>query len=345
MTELRKPLKVMNLPDPARDTHGALIRVEACGICRSDWHIWQGDWTWVGVKPQLPLVLGHEIGGVVEAVGSGVRNFRPGDQVTAPFHMACGRCEYCMSGRSNLCSANGVIGTDFNGGYGRLTVVPDADANLVHLPAGVDPLSAASLGCRYVTSYHGLVDRAKLQPGEWLAVFGVGGVGLARVQIAASLGAQVIAVDISEEKLRRAKAEGATAIIDAHRQNVVEQVRDVSNGGVDLAVDALGTSETGLPALQSIRKGGRHLQLGLTGAKDQGFLRLPVDAMVLQEISFIPGLGCPSTSYRGLLALIANGKVNPKRLVTRCLSVEEAGQVLDSMTNFGTVGFTVISHW
>ncbi len=345
LTELRKPLEVMNLPDPTPGPEGALIHVEACGICRSDWHTWQGDWAWIGIQPQLPLVMGHELGGVVEAVGAGVRRFRAGDRVTVPFHMACGRCEYCQTGRSNVCFAHGVIGNHFNGGYGQLTVVPDADANLVRLPDGVDALIAAALGCRYMTSYHALVDRAKLQPGEWLAVFGAGGVGLSAVQIAASLGAQVIAVDISQEKLRLAKAEGAAAVIDARAQNAVEQIREITKGGVDVAVDALGASDTALPALQSIRKGGRHLQVGLTGAKDRGVMSLPVDAMLLQEISFIPSVGCPTTSYRGLLALVASGKLNPKRLITRCLPVEQASQVLDSMTNYDTVGFNVIAQW
>ncbi len=345
MKELRQPLEVMDLPDPVPGPEDALIRVEACGICRSDWHLWQGDWTWMGVEPQLPLVMGHEIGAVVEAVGSIVRGFRAGDRVTLPFHMACGRCEYCQTGRSNICLAHGVIGTHFNGGYGRLAVVPAADANLVRLPEGVDPLTAAALGCRYMTSYHALVDRAKLQPGEWLAVFGAGGVGLSAVQIAAALGAQAIAVDISEEKLRMAKAEGAAAVIDARGKNPVEQIRDITKGGVDVAVDAVGASETALPAVQSVRKGGRHLQIGLTGAKDRGAFSLPVDVMLLQEISFIPSLGCPTTSYRGLLALVASGKLNPKRLVTRCLPVEQASQVLDSMTHYGTAGFNVISQW
>jgi propanol-preferring alcohol dehydrogenase len=345
MTELRKPLEVMDLPDPVPGPDGALVRVEACGICRSDWHLWQGDWTWMGVQPHLPLVMGHELAGVVEAVGAGVQRYRVGDRVTLPFHMACGRCEYCQTGRSNICLAHGAIGTHFNGGYGRLAVIPAADANLVRLPDGVNPLTAAALGCRYMTSYHALVDRAKLGPGEWVAVFGVGGVGLSAVQIAATLGAQVIAVDISEEKLRRAKAEGATAAIDARGQNMVEQIREITKGGVDVAVDAVGISDTALPALQSIRKGGRHLQIGLTGAKDRGALPLPVDVMLLQEISFIPSLGCPTTSYRGLLALVASGKLNPRRLVTRCLPVEQASQVLDSMTNYDTIGFNVISQW
>jgi propanol-preferring alcohol dehydrogenase len=345
MTELRKPLEVMELSDPVPGPEGALVRVEACGICRSDWHLWQGDWTWMGIQPQLPHVMGHELAGVVESVGAGVQTFRPGDRVTLPFHMACGRCEYCQTGRSNICLAHGAIGTHFNGGYGRLVVIPAADANLVRLPDGVDALTAAALGCRYMTSYHALVDRAKLQPGEWVAVFGAGGVGLSALQIATTLGAQVIAVDISGKKLRLAKAEGAAAVIDAHEQNAVERIREITNGGADLAVDAVGASETALPALQSIRKGGRHLQIGLTGARDRGALQLPVDVMLVQEISFIPSLGCPTSSYRGLLALVASGKLNPKRLVTRCLPVEEASQVLDSMTNFDTVGFNVISQW
>lgn len=196
-----------------------------------------------------------------------------------------------------------------------------------------------------MTSYHALVDRAKLQPGEWVAVFGVGGVGLSAIQIGAALGAQVIAVGIAEQKLHMAKAEGATTVIGAREENLVEQIRQITQGGVDIAVDAVGTSETALPALQSIRKGGRHLQIGLTGSKDRGAFALPVDAMLVKEISFIPSLGCPTTSYHGLLALVAGGKLNPKRLVTRCLPVEDVSQVLDSMTSYDTVGFNVISQW
>ncbi len=345
MTEFCQPLKIMDLPDPSPGPDSALIRVEACGICRSDWHLWQGDWAWMGIQPALPLVMGHELAGVVESVGADVHTFRPGDRITVPFHMACGRCEYCQTGRSNICLAHGAIGTHFNGGYGRLAVIPAADANLVRLPNGIDAVTAAALGCRYMTSYHALVDRAKLQPGEWVAVFGAGGVGLSAIQIAVSLGAQAVAVDISAAKLTLAKAEGAAAAVDAREQGAVERVREITGGGADLSVDAVGASDTALPALQSIRKGGRHVQIGLTGAKERGVLPLPVDVMLVQEISFIPSLGCPTTSYRGLLALVSSGKLNPKRLVTRCLPVEQASQVLDSMTTYGTVGFNVISEW
>jgi D-arabinose 1-dehydrogenase-like Zn-dependent alcohol dehydrogenase len=161
---------------------------------------------------------------VIEAVGSDVDGFRPGERVTVPFHMACGRCRYCYSGRSNLCLAHGAIGFHFDGGFGRLARVPDAEVNLVRLPDEVDFLSAAALGCRYMTAYHGVVDRAEVRPGEWLAVFGVGGVGLSAVQIASTLGAQVVAIDINEEKLERARAEGAVAAINASEENAVEAI-------------------------------------------------------------------------------------------------------------------------
>jgi propanol-preferring alcohol dehydrogenase len=347
LTEFGHPLEVRELPDPTPGPNDAVVRVEACGICRSDWHVWQGDWTWIGIGLNLPLVLGHEIGGVIEAVGSDVDGFRPGERVTVPFHMACGRCQYCYSGRSNLCLAHGAIGFHFDGGFGRLARVPDAEVNLVRLPDEVDFLSAAALGCRYMTAYHGVVDRAEVRPGEWLAVFGVGGVGLSAVQIASTLGAQVVVVDITEEKLERARVEGAVAAINASKENAVEAIKEVTQGGADVALDALGSAQTALPAILSLRKGGRHLQIGLAsrGQGDMGMLSLPVDAMVFQEITFLGSFGCPTTGYPGLLALVAGGKLEPTRLVSSTVSVEQAGEVLSSMTEFATVGLNVITAW
>lgn len=345
MTQFREPLEVRELSDPITGPKDAVVRVEGCGICRSDWHLWQGDWNWVGVKVVLPLVMGHEFGGVVETVGSEVYNFKPGDRVTVPFHMACGHCEYCYSGHSNLCLAHGVIGSNFNGGYGRLVLVPNAVVNLVRLPDEVDFLSAAAVGCRYMTAYHGVVDQVRVRPGEWVVVFGIGGVGLSAVQIASVLGAQVVAVSTSEKKLGLAKKEGAMVTINASRNDLIEAVRDVTHGGADVTIDALGSIQTTLPAVLSLRKGGRHLQIGLTGQQEKGMISLPVDSMVLKEITFIGSLGCPVTSYPGLMALIANGKLQPRRLVTNTIAVEKASEVLSSMTNFSTVGFHVITTW
>ncbi|MCY3736955.1 MAG: alcohol dehydrogenase catalytic domain-containing protein [Gemmatimonadaceae bacterium] len=344
LTEFGSPLQVRDLPRPEATPESAVVRVEACGICRSDWHAWRGDWP--SVEP--PRVLGHELGGVVEEVGAGVRSFQAGDRVTSPFHQACGRCGHCYGGRSNICKANGVIGITFDGGYGRYVRVPEADVNLVRLPEEVDFLGAAALGCRFMTAWHGLVDRARVVPGEWVAVFGAGGIGLSAVQIASALGARVIAVDIDEGKLVRAREEGAVAGVDAGSCDAAEAVRDLSGGGADLSLDALGSSKTARPALASLRKGARHLQIGMSTPEEEaeeGHLALPVDDMIRDEISFVTSLGCPTTSYPGLLALVAEGRLDPARLVSATVSVDAAGGVLAEMTGFGTLGFTVIDTW
>jgi propanol-preferring alcohol dehydrogenase len=343
MMAFREPLAVQQMPDPSPGPADAVIRVEACGVCRSDWHLWQGDWNWVGVRPPLPLIPGHEFAGVVEAVGRDVSGFKPGDRVTLPFHLACGHCEHCYSGHSNLCGA-GAIGIGQDGGYGVLALVPHADVNLVRLPDDVDSLAAASLGCRYMTAYHGIVDRAQVRPGEWVVVYGAGGVGLSAVQIAAAAGARVIAVDLSEEKLAMARAEGAEAVVNARSGKPHAEVKEITRGGAHVSVDALGSTQTALPAVLSLRKGGRHLQIGLTGEQDKGMIGMPMDAMVMQELQLVGSFGCPTTSYKGLLDLVATGRLNPKRLVSRTVPVEEAGNVLAAMSNFGTVGFQVIVH-
>ncbi len=180
-----------DVPTPTPGPSDVVIRVEACGICRTDWHLWQEDWTWLGIGVPLPRVQGHEFGGVVEEVGSEVRSLTRGDRVTVPFHIACGHCSYCHTSRANICQALGFFGVHHNGGFGEYALLPNADANAVKLPHGVDAVTAAALGCRYMTSYHGIVDQANVRPGEWVVVFGIGGVGLAAVQVASALGARL----------------------------------------------------------------------------------------------------------------------------------------------------------
>lgn len=342
MTALRRPLEIQQLQDPSPGPSDALIRVEACGICRSDWHTWQGDF-----KCGLPLVMGHEFGGMVEAVGADVKGFKTGDRVTVPFHMSCGRCPYCFTGQANICMKLGTIGVDFNGGFAELTCVPEADVNLVHLPDDVDMLSAAAVGCRFMTAYHGVVDRGAVKAGEWVTVFGIGGVGLSAVQIATAAGARVIAVDIGEDKLGMAVKEGAVATVNASVDDPVKAVKDLTRGGADMSIDALGSAATAIPAIKSLRKGRRHVQIGLTTKSETntGEISLPVDTMTFKEISFIGSLGCPPASYAGMLGLIAEGRLEPKRLVTKTVSIDDTSDVLASMSEYGTMGFQVITSW
>ncbi|MEX2527125.1 MAG: alcohol dehydrogenase catalytic domain-containing protein [Gemmatimonadota bacterium] len=344
LTQYRSDLEIRHLPDPEPGPTDAVVEVEACGVCRSDWHFWQEDWTWLQLGLELPRVPGHEFGGTVLEVGSEVQGVKPGDKVSATFHLACGDCDYCNSGRGNLCYAYGFIGFHHDGGYGQRVRVPMADFNLVKLPEEVNAPTAAALGCRYMTAYHGLVDQAAIQPGEWVAVYGIGGLGMAAVQIASALGAQVVAVSRTREKLEGALAEGAHSTVQANG-NTAEAVKEATGGGAHVTVDCLGTSATLLPAVLSLRKGGRHLHLGLTGKEDQGMVSLPVDAMVLQELRFLGSVGCPKTSYPGLLSMVADETLKPNRLVERTAAVEEVNDILSSMSDFGTVGMHVITEW
>ncbi len=344
ITGYKEPLEIRNLPDPEPAPGDAIIRTEACGICRSDWHLWQHEWTWIGMELDLPRVPGHEFGGQVVECGKEVTRFRPGERVTVPFHLGCGKCEVCWSGRYNLCLAYGAIGVHHDGGFGELVRVPSADSTLVRLPEGVDSFTAAALGCRFMTAYHGVVDRAAVRPGEWVAVFGLGGVGLSVVQIATAIGARVIAVGRSDEKLAMARDQGAEAAVkagpDAHTQ-----VIEISKGGPAVTIDALGASETTIPAILSLAKAGRHVQLGLTGIRDAGKIAIPMDLVVVKEIRIAGSLGCPVTSYGGMLAMVASGKLKPARLVEGAVSISDVNRVLTAMTDFRTRGFHVLNNW
>ena len=270
MLGVREPLTVMDLPDPTLEPDGAIVRVEANGVCRSDWHGWVGDWDWVGVQFEYPHVLGHEFCGVVEEVGSEVRRFRAGDRVIVPFSQGDGTCEMCRTGHSNVCENGVAPGFSYWGGFGRLSHVPVADLNLVRMPDSMTFLVGAALGCRYMTSFHGVAHRAEVRAGEWVAVHGCGGIGLSAVQIATALGANVIAVDIDPAKLEFARKVGAVETVLAGNNDPAEAVVEITKGGAHVAVDALGIKATCQATTNSLRTRGRHLQIGQTGRDEEG---------------------------------------------------------------------------
>ncbi len=344
ITAYKQPLEIRNVPDPEPGPGDAIIRTEACGICRSDWHLWQHEWTWIGMELDLPRVPGHEFGGEVVECGKEVTRFRPGDRVTVPFHLGCGKCEECWNGRYNLCFAYGAIGVHHDGGFGELVRVPSADSTLVRLPEAVDSFAAATLGCRFMTAYHGVVDRAAVRPGEWVAVFGLGGLGLSVVQIASAIGARVIAVGRSDDKLAMAREQGAEATVKAGPKAPAEVI-EISKGGAAVTVDALGASDTAIPAILSLARAGRHVQVGMTGVQDAGNIAIPMDFVVVKEIRIAGSLGCPMTSFAGMLAMVASGKLKPTRLVEAAVGVSDVNRVLTAMTGFQTRGFHVINNW
>jgi D-arabinose 1-dehydrogenase-like Zn-dependent alcohol dehydrogenase len=345
MEEIRKPLAVREMPDPKIFPGGAVVRVEANGICRSDWHAWVGDWSWFGLKLNFPHVLGHEFCGVVEEVGEGVARIRRGQRVLVPFSQGEGHCDYCRAGQPHLCDMRVTPGIAYWGGFGRLVGVPFADVNLVPLPDSIGFTEAASMGCRYMTSFHALVDRAQVRAGEWVAVHGCGGIGLSAVQIATALGANVIGVDIADDKLALAKSLGAVATVNARTDNAVKAIADLTGGGAHVSVDALGVAATCQASVMSLRKQGRHLQIGLTSSAEKGMVPIPIDLLVLKEASLIGSYGMPAPRFDAMLQMVQAGKLAPGKLVSRTVPLEEAGSVLASMDSFATVGVTVIDRY
>ena len=346
MEGYRTPLVLRDLPDPPLPAHGARVAVQANGICRSDWHTWVGDWGWMGAPPlEFPFVLGLEFCGIVLETGPDCRLFSRGDRVIVPFSQGEGSCEQCLGGNHHLCDAGPSPGWTYWGGYGERVAVPHADINLVRLPDSIGFVEGASLGCRFMTSFHGLVDRAQVRPGEWVAVHGCGGIGLAAVQIAAAAGCHVIAVDIDPAKLEAARAQGAVAIVNASSEDAPGAVRELTRGGAEVAVDALGVTATCRNSVLSLRKRGRHLQIGLTGAAERGDIPVPIDFIVMRELTLLGSLGMAPPRYGAMLKLVERGVLRPGALVSRTVPLEEAGAVLASMDRFSTIGVVVIDRY
>ncbi len=348
MTAFRRPMHVGEVPVTAPRADGAVVRVEACGVCRSDWHFWNQDLGWIGFNLSLPAVLGHEVGGVVEEVGRDVRTVKVGDRVTIPFHEADGTCAECRAGYQNLCDHMIAPPVHRMGGWAQYITVTAADLNCIRLPDGVDSLSAAALGCRYMTAYRAVVDRGRVQPGQWLAVHGCGGIGLSAVQIASAADAMVVAVDVDDGKLAKARDEGAAATVNARGltpEQVGQAVKDATGGGTHVSLEALGRAFTFHQSIQSLRKRGRHVQVGITSKEERGQVAVPVDMLVMMEWEVVGSLGNPHPKYAELLALVARQKLRPARLVTREIALANVTDTLERMTRFETVGFEVITRF
>ena len=339
----KKPMVVHeHWPDPECGPEDAIVKVEANGICRSDWHVCEGDWEWIGLQPELPHVIGHEYCGIVEEVGSQVKNFKKGDRVICPFNFGCGSCAFCRSGHQNTCANFEGAGFVKPGGYGQYAGITRADLNLVALPESIPFVEAASMGCRFMTSFHGIVDQARVGAGDWVAIHGCGGIGLAATQIATALGANVIAVDINDKALAVAKQMGAVHTVNAAKENAPAAVVALSGGGVHVSVDALGIATTCLNSILSLRSRGRHLQIGLTTQEEKGFVSLPVDIMVARELEFVGTIGMQPQRYPSMLNMVESGKLTPGKMVTSIVGIEEAAGVISSMGSYGTVGTTVV---
>ena len=342
-----EPLAIRDLPAPEPASTGAVVRVDACGVCRSDWHAWKGHGEWADDRVPRGQVLGHEPAGTVVAVGDDVTRFAPGDDVVVPFSLGDGTCRHCRRGHGNVCADGRALGfePDAPGAFAERVAVPDADYNLVTRPSWLPARDAAALGCRYMTAYHALFERAGVGAGDWVAVHGCGGVGLSVTQLAAAAGARIIAVDIDDEALDRAHTLGATATVrgDTGQRTVPGRIRSLTDGGADVSLDALGRAETCQNSVRSVRPRGTHVQVGLTTAAERGAVELPTDWMTRWEVSFLGARGMPPTTYDDLFAFLNATDVDPGSLVTRELALEDVSARLAAMDEYAVRGVEVVT--
>lgn len=337
----RQRPEIREVPDPVPPEDGVVLEVIATGLCRSDWHGWQGH----DPDIRLPHVPGHELAGRVVAVGRDVKLWRGGENVTVPFVVGCGACAQCHSGNQQICDRQFQPGFTHWGSFAQYVQIFRADLNLIRLPDGVDFRTAASLGCRFATAFRGVVDQGRVSAGQWVAVHGCGGVGLSAIMIASALGASVIAVDVAQEKLELAKALGASYGVNGREvADVVSAVRDLSGGGVHLSMDALGHAETCLNSIRSLRKRGRHLQIGLMLA-DQSRPVVPMDEVIARELEIVGVHGMQAFRYEAMLAMIETGALDPLRMIRRALTLEEGVEALISMDAFREAGVMVIDRF
>ncbi|MEO5710731.1 MAG: zinc-dependent alcohol dehydrogenase family protein [Nocardioidaceae bacterium] len=330
--------RLVDLPEPTCPGEGVVVHVGATGVCRSDWHAWAGH-----DPVALPHVPGHELAGTVAVTGPAVRDWAVGDRVTVPFVCGCGRCDHCLAGDTHVCPDQTQPGFTGPGSFADLVAVHAADTNLVRLPDSLDFVTAASLGCRLATSYRALVTHGQVGPGDWVAVHGCGGVGLSAVLVAVALGARVVAVDVSRAALARARELGAVETVSADDvDDPAATVRDLTGGGAHVSIDGVGSPATAVSSVRSLRRRGRHVQVGLL-LGGQSTPPLPMDLVVAQELSVHGSHGMPAHQYGDLLELVTSGRIDPALLVGRVIGLDEAGAALAAMSEpAGSVGMTVV---
>lgn len=327
---------VREVPTPTAPPGGVVVRVLATGLCRSDWHAWAGHEDII-----FPHVPGHELAGVISEVGAGVVSWQVGDRVTVPFVCGCGRCDWCLSGNAQVCPDQEQPGFTHWGSFAEYVALHAADTNLVAIPERVDFATAASLGCRFATAYRALVGRARVTRDEWVTVVGAGRVGLSAVMIARALGARVIAVDRNREALEVAARLGAEHTLLADGADIPATVMDLTDGGSQVAVDAVGSEQTCADAILSLRRRGRHVQIGLLPPVN-GDPRVPMARVIAWEIDVLGSHGMAAADYPGMLALIEKGSLRPDLLIERTVGLAEAASLLPGFDRAKPAGMTMI---
>jgi alcohol dehydrogenase, propanol-preferring len=330
LREFKAPLIIEEIAQPRPDSHDVVVEVEACGVCHSDLHVADGDWPQMLRITKKPLVLGHEIAGRVVEKGGSVDHLKVGDRVGIPWlHWSCGECEFCRDGNENLCVKQQITGVTVDGGFAEYVKVSGSHATKI--PSGLSAIEAAPLFCAGVTVYRAL-RHAKIQPGQRLAVFGVGGLGHLAVQIGVGLGAQVTAIDVSDEKLAHARSLGATATLNASTANVAKELRGA--GGAHAAIVTSAAKSAYDTAFRCVRPSGTMLVVGLPAES----ICFPPIAMAALEVHIKASSVGTRQDLREVLAMAAAGKIGCQ---VAARPLEEANEVMAELRS-GTVSGRIV---
>ena len=318
-----RPLVVAELPRPVPGPGEALVKVAACGFCHTDLHYL--DHAVPTAKPP-PLVLGHEISGIVEELGPGRSSRSVGDRVLVPSVLPCGDCVQCRAGRGNICPRLQMPGNHRDGGFAEYVLAPARD--LVEVPAGLDLARSAVIADALTTPYHAVVRRARVRAGDWVVVVGCGGVGINAVQFAVAAGAHVIAVDLRAEKRETALQLGACDALDpTELPDLARSVRTRTGGGADVALEVVGKPETVTLALSTLRRGGRLCVVGYSDAA----VPIPLNRLMFFEYEIVGSLGCRPVDYPRVIEMVRQGQVNLEAVTSGTLPLDRIGEAADAL--------------
>ncbi|MBM2576838.1 alcohol dehydrogenase catalytic domain-containing protein [Jannaschia sp. Os4] len=337
LREYRQPLALEDVPEPECPRDGVVLRVEACGVCRSDWHGWVGEHP--RVKPGQ--IGGHEYCGEVVEAGPEAR-WSVGDRLVAPFILSCGTCPECRSGHANTCLDQRLPGFIEPGAFAEYVAVP-RDHNLAALPEGMDPAVAAGMGCRVTTAWHALTGRAQLAAGEWLAVHGTGGVGLSAAILGRAMGAKVVVVDVVREKLDHALGLGMEGAVMAS-ETTAEEIREITGGGADVSVEALGIPATVNASLRCLRARGRHVQVGMP-VGHTARMEVDMSAVYQGNLALYGTRGMPAWRYPSLLDLVVRGRVDLSPLIARHVGLSDVSAELAAFDGPTPPGVAVVTDF
>lgn len=317
-----KPLTVEEWPTPEPGPTELLIRVAACGVCHTDLHyLDHGTPTF----KDPPLVLGHEVSGIVEQVGADAVGFELGDRVLIAAVLSCGTCEACRTGRENICQNSVMLGNNVDGGFAEFVTAPVKD--VFHLPQEIPLIEGSVIADAVTTPYHAVVNRGRIIPGDQVVVIGCGGVGLNVVQMAVAVGAAVVAVDVSADKREWALRLGATAAVDPGEvERLDREVRRLTGGGAHVAFEVVGKAATQEQAISCVRTGGRVVFVGYSPQK----MSLNSGRVMFRELEIVGSLGCRPVDYPRAIELVRQGRVQVEPLVTHRHSLDEIGAAFDA---------------